>query len=89
MRYLKAALVGLVGGVLIMTAVFAVDAAWAKRSISVQMAACEAEAVRNGGGGGVCTGAAQFGGNKMPVAFVLGFVAAFTWSMRARRRSIQ
>jgi len=88
MRYLKAALVGLVGGVLIMTAVFAVEAVRAKRSISLQMANCEADALRNGGGG-VCSGYAQLGGNELAVAFVLGFVAAFTWSLRESRRPIQ
>jgi hypothetical protein len=79
MGWLKAVLVGLVAGVLLTIAVFAVEAVRAERSMSAQMADCEAAL---NGGGGVCSGYAQMGGNALPVAFVLGFVAGCAWFLR-------
>jgi hypothetical protein len=78
-RYLKAALIGLLGGVLVATAVLAVEVVHAQTSVAIQMANC----LDN-----VCDGWAQVGGVEVPVAFALGFAAAFAWFLRRRRRAI-
>lgn len=79
MRYLKAALVGLVGGFLLAAAVIAVEIVHAERTVSSQMASC----VDN-----VCDGYAQVGGVELPVAFTIGFAAAFAWFLRRQRHLV-
>ena len=86
MRYLKTALAALVGGVLLTAAVLAVEMIHAKRVTASQMADCESTAAA--GAGGICFGYAQFGGNELPAAFVIGFAATFIWFRRRQRRLV-
>lgn len=84
MRYLKAALVGLLGGVLVTTAMLTVEVVRAQRSVSLQVANCYTS-VASDRATTVCDAATEVGGLEVPVAFVLGFAAAFTWSLRRQR----
>ncbi len=78
MRYLRAAALGLAGGAVFAAAAIGVDLVRAWRSVSVQMASCADY---------VCDGYAQVGDVRwLVVAFVLGFVAVFTWFVQRRRR---
>jgi hypothetical protein len=84
MPYLKSALVALAGGVLLTVLVLAVDFVRAQRSMSAQMANCEAAL---NGGGGICSGYAQMGGNELPIAFAIGFTVTFVWFLGRSRRA--
>jgi hypothetical protein len=76
-RYLKAALVGLVGGFLFAAAVVTVEIIHAQRVVASQMANCADY---------VCSGYAQLGGvTELSVAFALGFAAVFAWHLRRGR----
>jgi hypothetical protein len=85
MRYLKAVFVGLVGGVLVTTAVLSVEVVHAQRSMSAQMANCEAAL---NGGGGICSGYAQTGAYELPIAFAIGFIGPFVWFRRRQQRLV-
>lgn len=79
MRYVKPALAGLVGGLLLTAAVLTVEFIHSQRVVASQIANC----IDVGAGGGfVCSGVAQFGGAEVPIAFVLGFAAAILWFRR-------
>ena len=79
-HYLKAALVGLVGGFLLASAVLTVEIIHAQRVVASQMANCADSGVAY-----VCDGAAQLGGVvELSVAFALGFAAVFAWHLRRR-----
>jgi hypothetical protein len=82
--YLKGALIGLVGGVLLTVAVLAIEVAHAGRSVSAQMPECHTNALSDRTDF-VCDSAMQVGGLELPVAFVVGFAAAIVWSTRRRR----
>jgi hypothetical protein len=84
MRYLKPALVGLVGGVLLAAAVLTVEFIHAQRVVASQIANC----FDVNAGGGVCSGAAQAGGVEVPIAFALGFAATITWFRRRQQRHV-
>jgi hypothetical protein len=78
-HYLKAALVGLVGGFLLAAAVLTVEII---HSVASEMANC----ADSGQIAYVCDGAAQLGGVlELSVAFALGFAGAFAWHLRRRR----
>jgi hypothetical protein len=83
-RSLKAALVGLLGGVLLTTAVLTVEVVHAQRSVSSQMANCYTS-VGSDRSTTVCDAATEVGGLEVPVVFVLGFAAAFMWFLRRQR----
>lgn len=82
MRYLKRALVGLAGGLLLATTVLIVEFIHSWRVAALQIANC----VDVAAGGYVCGGAAHFGGVEVPIAFALGFAAAMIWSRRRQQR---
>jgi hypothetical protein len=84
MRYLKPALVGLVGGLLLAGAVLTVEFIHAERVVASQIANC----VDMTAGGGVCSGSAQVGGLEAPIAFALGFAAATIWFRRRPQRRV-
>jgi hypothetical protein len=84
MRYLKPALVGLVGGLLLAAAVLTVEFIHARRVVASQLANC----VDVTAGGGVCSGSAQIGGVEVPTAFALGFAAAIIWFRRRQQRRV-
>ena len=84
MRYLKPALVGLVGGMLLAAAVLTVELIHAQRVVASQMANC----VDMTAGGGICSGYSQVGGVELPVAFALGFAAAIVWFRRRQQRRV-
>jgi hypothetical protein len=87
MRWVKAALIGLVSGVLLTAAVLAVQVIDAHRVTAAQIEDCEAAL---NGGGGVCFGSAQVGGKGLAAASVVGFAFAFGWFLlRAPRRPAQ
>lgn len=73
MRYLRTALVGLAGGLLVAAAVSTVEFIHSQRVVASQIANCIDVTV---GGAYVCAGAGQFGGVEVPIAFAVGFVAA-------------
>ena len=85
MSYLKAALVGLLGGVLMTAAVVAVEVFYVEGVIAAQMADCESHAAA---GGGICFGYLQFREWMVPVAFVIGFTGAFLWFLRRQDRLV-
>jgi hypothetical protein len=84
MRYLKPALVGLVGGLLLGAAVLTVEIVHAQRVVATQIANC----VDMTPGAGACSGSAQVGGAEVPIAFALGFSAAIIWFRRRQRRLV-
>jgi hypothetical protein len=84
MGYLKPALVGLVGGLLLAAAVSTVEFIHAQRVVASQTANCFDVTA----GGGVCSGAAQFGGVEVPIAFALGFAATIIWFRRRQKRLV-
>lgn len=84
MRYLKPALVGLVGGLLLAAAVLTVEFIHAGRVVASQMTNC----FDVNAGAGVCGGAEQFGGVEVPIAFALGFAATFIWFRRRQPRRV-
>jgi hypothetical protein len=78
-HYLKAALVGLVGGFLLAAAVLTVEIIHAHIVVASQTANCADY---------VCGGSARVGGVvELSVAFALGFAAVFAWHLR-RRHSV-
>jgi len=80
-RYLKAALVGLVGGLLLAASVLTVEIIHAQRVVASQMANCADDGSRQIAY--VCGGAVQLGGVvELSVAFALGFAAVFAWYLR-------
>lgn len=81
MRYLKPALAGLAGGLLLAAAVLTVEFIHAQRVVASQMANC----VDQTAGVYVCAGSAQVGGVEVPIAFSLGF-AAIVWFRRRQQR---
>lgn len=79
-HYLKAALLGLVGGFLLAAAVLTVEIIYSLRVVASQMANCGND------GGYVCGGAAQVGGVvELSIAFAIGFGAVFAWHLRRHR----
>ena len=82
MRYLKLALVGVVGGLLLGAVVLTVESIHAQRVVASQIANC----VDMTAGGTVCSGATQVGGVEVPTAFALGFAAAIVWFRRRQPR---
>ena len=84
MRYLKPALVGLAGGLLLAGAVLTVEFIHARRDVASQIANC----VDMTAGGFVCTGSALVGGVEAPIAFALGFAAAILWFRRRQQRRV-
>ena len=84
MRYLKPALVGLVGGFLLAGAVLTVESIHAQRIVASQIANC----VDVTAGGAACSGSAQFGGVEVPIAFALGFATAIIWFRRRQHRGV-
>jgi hypothetical protein len=90
MRYAKAALIGLLSGVLLTAAVLAVGLAYAERVTAKQMARCEAaEAASNPAGGGMCDAAVQFGHVRyLGLTFIVGFAGSFAWYLRRQRRVV-
>lgn len=85
MRRLKAALVGLVGGLLLAAAVLTVEFIHAQRVAASQIANCLDVTV----GGGVCSSAVQVGGVvEVLIAFALGFAAAIIWFRRRQQRRV-
>jgi hypothetical protein len=85
MRYLKPALVGLVGGLLLTVAVLTVEFIHSQIVVASQITNCIDVAA---GGGFVCSGGAQFGGVEVPIAFALGFAAAIFWFRRRQDRRV-
>jgi hypothetical protein len=83
-RYLKPALVGLAGGLLLAAAVLTVESIHAQRVVASQIANC----VDMTAGGSVCSGSAQVGGVEVPIAFALGFAAAIIWFWRRQQRRV-
>ena len=84
MRFLKPALVGLAGGLLLAAAVMTVEFIHAQRIVATQIASC----VDTTAGGGICSGAAQVGGMEVPIAFALGFAAAMIWFRQRQERRV-
>ena len=84
MRYLKPALVGLVGGLLLAGPLLTLEFIHAQRAVASQIANC-ADMTE---GGGVCSGSAQVGGVEVPVAFALGFAVAIIWFRRRQQRRV-
>jgi hypothetical protein len=84
MRYLKPALVGVLGGLLLAAAVLTVEFTHAQRVVASQIANC----VDMTAGGDVCSGSAQVGGVEVPIAFALGFAAAIIWFRRRQQRRV-
>jgi len=82
MRYLKPALIGVTGGLLLGGAVLTLDFIHAQRVVASQIANC----VDMTAGGTVCSGATQVGGVEVPTAFALGFAAAIVWFRRRQPR---
>ena len=82
MHYLKPALVGVVGGLLLAAAVSTVEFIHAQRVVATQMTNC----VDVTAGAGVCSGSAQVGGVEVPIAFALGFAATAIWFRRRQQR---
>jgi hypothetical protein len=58
--YLKAALVGLLGGVLLTAAVLAVEVVYVEKTLAAQMASCDAESTATTRSG-ICVGGAPLG----------------------------
>ena len=85
MRYLKPALAGLAGGLLLAAAVLTVEFIHAQRVVASQMANC----VDQTAGLFVCAGSAQVGGVEVPIAFSLGFGAAIIWFRRREQRRVE
>ena len=81
MRYLKPALVGLVGGSLLAAAVLTVEVIHAHRDVASQRANC----VDRTAGASICSGSSQVGGVELPAAFALGFAAATVWVRRRQQ----
>jgi hypothetical protein len=84
MRYLKPALVGLAGGLLLAAAVSTVEFIHAQRIVASQTANCFDVTA----GADVCSGSAQFGGVEVPIAFALGFAATIIWFRRRQQRRV-
>lgn len=82
MRYLKPALVGLVGGFLLAAVVLTVEVIHAQRVVASQMTNCFDVTA----GGGVCAGYAQAGGIEIAITFAVGFAAAIIWFRRRQQR---
>ena len=76
MRYATAALVGLVGGLVLALAFVAVEFAFATDRLQSVMTCVDY----------VCAGAVQVGSIRaVLIGFAVGFVVAFTWFLRRRR----
>lgn len=75
-RYVKAVMAGLGVGLLFAIAVTTIEFLFAWRSVSFEMTKCADS---------ICFGYARVGGLEMPIAFAVGFGAAFAWTMRRRR----
>lgn len=85
MRYLKPALVGLVGGLLVVAAVLTVEFIHAERLAASQIADCLDVTL----GGSVCSSAVQVGGVvEVLIAFALGFAAAIIWFRQRQQRHV-
>jgi hypothetical protein len=80
-RYLKAALVGLVVAILLTASVLAVEMVYAEKSVSAQMADC-LTSVLSDRTETVCHSTMEFGGVELALAFVVGFAAVFAWRLR-------
>ena len=80
MHYLKAVLVGLVGGVLLTAAILVIEVVYVEQVMAARLADCGYES--NASAGGVCFGYLQFREWMVPVAFVVGFTAVFFWALR-------
>ena len=86
MRYLKLALVGLVGGLLLAAVVLTVEFIHAERVAASQIANCVDVTA---GGGFVCSSAVQVGELiEVLIAFALGFAAAIIWFRRRHERHV-
>jgi len=84
--YLKSALAGLVGGLLLAAAVLTVEVIHAERVAASQTKNCIDVAT---GGGFACSSAVQAGGViELLIAFALGFAAAVIWFRRRQHRRI-
>ena len=80
MRYLKPALVGLVGGLLLAIMVMAVDFLISLQRLAVSTQCAGAVAT-------VCLGAVQFGDVRyLGIAFLVGFAVATIWFRRRQQR---
>jgi hypothetical protein len=78
-HFLKAALLGLVGGFLSAAAVLTVEIIYSLRVVASQMGNCADS---------VCDGYAQAGGAvELSVAFALGFAAVFVWYLRRTQKA--
>ena len=81
MRYLKPALVGLVGGLLLAGAVLTVESIRAQRVVASQIANCVAMTA----GGGVCSGSAQVGGVEALTGILMcGWSTGFFFAVVSR-----
>jgi hypothetical protein len=85
--YLKAALVGLFGGVLLTAAALAVQVVYVEKAMAAQMASCEAESTATTRSG-ICFGYVRFREWMVPVAFGIGFTGAFFWLLRRQQRLV-
>jgi hypothetical protein len=85
MRYLKLALVGLIGGLLPGAAVLTVEFIHAQKVVASQTANC----IDTTAGGGACSGSAQVGGVEVPIAFALGSAGAIIWFRRRQSDASQ
>jgi hypothetical protein len=86
MRYLKPALVGLLGGFLLAIIVAAVDflIAWPRLAASMQCGDAASTAMV-----AVCDGAVQFGDVRyLGIAFLAGFAVAFISFRRRQQRRV-
>jgi uncharacterized protein (TIGR03382 family) len=84
MRFLKGVLVGLLAGVVLTAAVLTLEMVHADRSVSAKMPDCKTHVFREGIDT-VCDTTYELGAAEVPVTFVVGFAAAFAWSLRRRR----
>src|SRR5579871_940561 len=75
-RFVKAAVVGLLAGVLSAAVVLGAEMIVAQRTVTAQMENCADN---------VCFGDAKMGGVELLFAFVVGSSAAFAWSVRRHR----
>jgi hypothetical protein len=82
-RYLKPALVGLVGGLLLAAAVLTVEFIHAQGVVTSQIRNCFDMTMA--AGAGVCSGAVQVGGVEVAIAFALGFAATIIWFRRRQQ----
>jgi len=87
MRYLKPALVGLVGGLLLAITVAVVEFLIGSQRLAGSMMECRDAASTSMVA--ACDGAEQFGDVRyLGIAFVVGFAVAFIWSRRRQQRRV-